>query len=90
MDEPFYSKTLELDPGDTIVLSTDGLTEVRNRAGEQLLASGAMELIERSGPHAQQLADKLVAEVRARGGSRLRDDLAILAIRMLDSQAARG
>ena len=48
MDEPFYSKTLELDPGDTIVLSTDGLTEVRNRAGEQLLAAGAMVLIERS------------------------------------------
>jgi serine phosphatase RsbU (regulator of sigma subunit) len=89
MDEPFYSKTLELEPGDTIVLSTDGLTEVRNRAGEQLLAAGAIELIERSGPHAQQLADKLVAEVRARGGTRLRDDLAILVIRMLDLEPVR-
>jgi serine phosphatase RsbU (regulator of sigma subunit) len=89
MDEPFYSKTLELDAGDTIVLTTDGLTEVRNRAGEQLLAAGALELIERSGPHAQQLADELVAAVRARGGARLRDDLAILAIRMMDSEPAR-
>ena len=90
MDEPFSSKTLDLEAGDTIVLTTDGLTEVRDRAGEQLLASGAMELIERAGPHAQQLADELVAEVRARGGRRLQDDLAILAIRLIDSEPAHG
>ena len=70
------------------MLATDGLTEVRNRAGRQLLAAGAMELIERAGPHAQQLADELVAAVRRSGGKRLRDDLAILAIRSDRSGAA--
>jgi serine phosphatase RsbU (regulator of sigma subunit) len=90
MEEPFYSKTIDLDPGDMLVLTTDGLTEVRNRAGKQLLGRGAMELIERAGPHAQQLADELVAQVRARGGSRLRDDLAILAIRLMDGESSRG
>jgi hypothetical protein len=49
-----------------------------------------MELIEGAGPHAQQLADELVAEVRARGGRRLQDDLAILAIRLIDSEPAHG
>jgi serine phosphatase RsbU (regulator of sigma subunit) len=90
MEEPFYSKTVELSPGDMLVLTTDGLTEVRNREGQPLLASGAMELIERAGPHAQQLADQLVAKVRARGGNRLRDDLAVLAIRLIDAESGRG
>jgi serine phosphatase RsbU (regulator of sigma subunit) len=90
MEEPFYSKSLDLKPGDTLVLATDGLTEVRDRAGNPLLGAGAMELIERAGAHAQQLADELVAAVRSRGGARLRDDLAILAIRMMDSEPAHG
>jgi serine phosphatase RsbU (regulator of sigma subunit) len=86
MEEPFYSKTVDLDPGDTLVLTTDGLTEVRNRDGKPLLSAGAMELIERAGAHAQELADDLVEAARARGGSRLRDDLAILAIRVVDTE----
>jgi serine phosphatase RsbU (regulator of sigma subunit) len=86
MEEPFYSRTIDLDPGDTLVLATDGLTEFRNRDGKPLNGAGAMELIERAGPHAQQIADELVAHVRARGGSRVHDDLAILAIRMMDME----
>ncbi len=88
MEEPFATETIDLQPGDTLVLTTDGLTEVRNRAGKQLQASGAMELIGRAGPHAQQLADELVSAVKARGGNRLRDDLAILAIRVVDAEPA--
>lgn len=89
MEEPFYSKTIDLAGGDMLVLTTDGLTEVRNSEGKQLLEGGAMELIARADPHAQQLADELVAAVRARGGGRLRDDLAILAIRLLDGAPGR-
>ena len=89
MEEPFGSETIYLQPGDTLVLATDGLTEVRNGAGEQLSGQGAMELIARASPGAQQLADELAAAVRARGGSRVRDDLAILAIRVLDGATPR-
>jgi serine phosphatase RsbU (regulator of sigma subunit) len=81
---------VDLEPGDTLVLTTDGLTEVRNRAGVQLLEEGAMQLIERARPHAQQLADDLVAQVRARGGKQVRDDLAVLAIRVVDAEPASG
>jgi phosphoserine phosphatase RsbU/P len=90
MEEPYHSSAIDLEPGDVIVLATDGLTEVRNRAGKQLLSSGAMELIERAGPHAQQLADELVAAVRTFCGKRLRDDVAILAIRLIGSEPPRG
>ncbi len=90
MEEPFSTEWVGLCPGDVLVLTTDGLTEVRNRAGKQLLGRGAMELIARAGPHAQQIADELVAHVKSRGGNRLRDDLAILAIRIVDAEPARG
>ena len=90
MEEPFATEMIDLEPGDTLVLATDGLTEVRNRAGAQLLEQGAMELIGRASPHAQQLADGLVAQVRARGGKRVRDDLAVLAIRVVDAEPAPG
>jgi serine phosphatase RsbU (regulator of sigma subunit) len=89
MEEPFYSKTIQLHPGDTLVLTTDGLTEVRNRDGKPLLGTGAMELIDRGAPHAQELADELVAAARSRGGSRLRDDLAVLAIRLMNTDPIR-
>ncbi len=82
MEEPFETKTLYLEDGDIIVLVTDGLTEARNRAGEQLGDEGAMELIAASNPQPQLLSDELVAKVKAVEGNRTRDDLAVLAIRV--------
>jgi hypothetical protein len=45
-----------------------------------------MELIEGAGTHAQELADDLIGAARSRGGARMRDDLAILAIRVMDTE----
>jgi len=82
MEEPFETKTLYLEDGDTLVLVTDGLTEARNRAGEQLGDEGAMALIAASNPQPQLLSDELVAKVKAIEGNRTRDDLAVLSIRV--------
>jgi len=90
MEEPFETRTLYLEDGETIVLTTDGLTEARNRAGEQLNDAGAMELIERSSSQPQMLSDELIAQVRALGGNQTRDDLAILAIRVHDPAGRDG
>jgi len=86
MEEPFETKTLFLEDGDMLVLATDGLTEARDRSGEQLHEEGAMRLIEQGSVHPQPLADELVARVKALGGNTMRDDLAILAIRVRDPQ----
>ncbi|HLX25359.1 MAG TPA: PP2C family protein-serine/threonine phosphatase [Candidatus Cybelea sp.] len=84
MEEPFETKQTNLEPGDVLVLSTDGLTEARDRNGVMLTETGAMKLIERGAQGAQELAQQLVDAVRARGGrNRVSDDLAILAVRIL-------
>lgn len=82
MEEPFGTQVVHLADGDTLVLATDGLTEARSRRGEMLGESGAMQLIEGGSEDPQRLADGLVAKVRALEGNQLRDDLAILAIRL--------
>lgn len=82
MEEPFGTQTVHLDPGDTIVLATDGLTEARNAKGEQLENIGAIALIANSSPDPQKMASELIAAVKKRVSNRMRDDLAILAIRV--------
>ncbi len=82
MEEPFGTQTVHLDPGDTIVLATDGLTEARNSKKEQLQGDGAIELIAAGRTDPKALANELMAAVKKRVSNRMRDDLAILVIRV--------
>ncbi|MBV9272245.1 MAG: SpoIIE family protein phosphatase [Candidatus Eremiobacteraeota bacterium] len=82
MEEPYEVRTVYLDDDDTIVLATDGLTEARDRNGVLLNMDGAMKLIQQGDQHPQDLAEYLIRRIRERGGNRLRDDVAILAIRV--------
>jgi sigma-B regulation protein RsbU (phosphoserine phosphatase) len=89
MEEPYGTETIGLATGDTLILATDGLTEVRNPSGQQLTEEGAMELLKKTSPQSQLLADEMAAKVREYGGNRIRDDLAILVIRVLGLQVPR-
>lgn len=89
MEEPFETKVLQLEDNDSLVLATDGLTEARNRSGEQLQETGAMALIEASSQRPQLLADELVAQVKALSGNQTHDDLAVLAIRVHEPEGGR-
>ncbi len=90
MEEPFDTKVVNLDDGDMLVLATDGLTEARDRSGKQIQETGAMALIEHGPSDPQMLADQLVAQVRKMGANRVRDDVAILAIRVREGRGSDG
>jgi serine phosphatase RsbU (regulator of sigma subunit) len=82
MEEPFDVKTLYLEDGDTIVLSTDGLTEARDSEGNLLEASGAMKWIAEEDADPVKLAPRLIERARARSNNTMRDDVAVLAIKI--------
>jgi sigma-B regulation protein RsbU (phosphoserine phosphatase) len=80
-DSRYQTSPLRLEPGDSLVLYTDGVIEAHNREGgeygtERLLAVAA-------GPHrsADELASACVADVRRfLAGAARQDDLTVLAI----------
>jgi serine phosphatase RsbU (regulator of sigma subunit) len=80
MEEPFDVKTIYLDDGDMIVLSTDGLTEARDANGNFLQAEGAMRWIAEEGSDPAHVAARLIERARARSSGAMRDDVAVLAI----------
>ncbi len=80
--EPYETKTVIFDDGDSLVLATDGLTEARNKEGDLLGEEGAMAIVAVGPQEPQPLADYIVERIRERCGGRLRDDVAILAFRI--------
>ena len=82
MEESFDVRTAYLEDGDTLVLSTDGLTESRDGSGTLLEAEGAMEWIRQAPADPDDLAADLIQRAHARSGHRMRDDVAVLTIRV--------
>lgn len=89
MEEPFEVRTVYLEDGDTVVLSTDGLTEARDQDGALLEASGAMTWIKRGPADPEALAAHLIERARVRSGKAMRDDVAVLAIRIARETSAQ-
>ena len=77
---------LRLEPGEFLVLYTDGLTEARNRMDEEYgtdrLAARLTELAQQRGPTARDLTAACVGDLTAfRGGTPATDDLTIMVVR---------
>jgi hypothetical protein len=74
----------ELEPDDTVLLYTDGVTEARTADGEQFGLDRLVDLLEReaaSGRTAEELLRRLVrAVLEHQGGSGLRDDATLLLV----------
>ncbi|MBV9149557.1 MAG: SpoIIE family protein phosphatase [Candidatus Eremiobacteraeota bacterium] len=82
MEQPFTDRVVQLEPGDLLLLATDGLAESRDRKGQQLNEPGVLSWLAQADGGAQQIVDGLVARVRQRTHNQLGDDLALLAIRI--------
>jgi serine phosphatase RsbU (regulator of sigma subunit) len=76
-------RSLELLPGDTVVLFTDGVTEERDDSGRPFGEEGLAGLLERSaGLSAAALAGRIEDEVSAWARTAPRDDIAVLVLRV--------
>lgn len=76
--ESFEQRRLTLDPGDLLLVYTDGLADSRPPGGPRLEVAGIQE-IQRLPLDARTLASRLEWEVREREGEQPRDDVIILA-----------
>ena len=82
-DAHFESLMTTLGPEDCVVLVTDGVTEAQNAAGDlfgQERVRGVLEGV--AGEDADVVADALIERVRSFAGGPLRDDAAVLVLRV--------
>ncbi|WP_293678131.1 CHASE2 domain-containing protein [uncultured Phenylobacterium sp.] len=82
-DFPYPLETFRLEPGETLVAFTDGVTEAQDR-GQALFGArrAAVGIAAAVGRPISELVDTLVAEVRAfEAGAEPSDDLTVLALR---------
>jgi serine phosphatase RsbU (regulator of sigma subunit) len=81
IEPQLYDVSVQLGPGDVLLLYTDGVTEVRQRRREVFGLAELTELLARSaGLPPDAVADRVEAAVLAASEGRLRDDMAILAL----------
>ena len=75
-DEGTYEEgRVALDPGDRLVLFTDGITEARSVDGDEFDDSGLLRTLDRCRHlDAQSMVDTIFNEVGAWAGGRLQDD----------------
>src|ERR1700688_46991 len=74
-DTQYSSQTVRLQPGDALIVATDGLTESRDKRGRMLDADGVRRWLEEIEGSAQATADAIVRRLRRRS-RRIDDDLA--------------
>lgn len=81
-DEEFAEDACQLEPGDRLVVYTDGVTELRNEDGEQFGQRRLERAVEElAGLGAADLFDALLAQCEAfAGGAPRADDLTLLAV----------
>lgn len=76
------TQRLVMQPGDDLLLFTDGLTEVMDRSGQEFGIAGLQASAERhAGESAQELVDHLVQDAAGHGSGVTDDDLTVLVIR---------
>ena len=76
----YGERTVALDPGDTVLLYTDGVTEART--GNSFFGEKRVRVALQQGGSADEVAQRLIVSVRRFVRSELRDDVAILVLRV--------
>jgi phosphoserine phosphatase RsbU/P len=78
-DYPFESETRKLEPGDMVVITTDGVEEAMNVAGDLYTTERVLELVKNGPAEAEKLGTLLLADVRRHAQGRSQsDDITIM------------
>ena len=78
----FNEQSLELGPGDTVVLYTDGVTEAHHRNQDLFGEERLMDVISHAGADVDEVADAIIAAVSDYGPAEPRDDVAVVVLRI--------
>ena len=87
-DPDFFAASHLMDPGDRIVLASDGAIDPMNEIGEELGSGGLVGLL-RSPSDGTSLTKALEALVRDRTGGRIPDDLTVVTVALLRENRRR-
>ncbi len=82
---PFVQETVQLDPGDVVVVFSDGVSEAMSRSGEEFGDDRLLE-VSQAGLHGsvQTLVDQIIAAVRVFTiGAPQSDDITVMVLRYL-------
>lgn len=81
-DAVFDIANVRLEPGDTLLMYTDGVTDARDPAGKSFSTPRFLSLLQEAAPSATSLIERLVSELRAHIGTADQfDDITLLAVR---------
>src|SRR5262249_5131191 len=82
--------SIQLQPGDLIVLSTDGIHEARNAAGEEYGEQRLARCVGRANGKASDVIEAILVDVAAHTGEAVqRDDVTIVAVAIGEERARR-
>jgi len=78
-DYPFEAETRKLEPGDMVLITTDGVEEAMNVAGDLYTVERVLELVKNGPAEAEKLGKLLLADVRRHAAGRSQsDDITIM------------
>ena len=73
-DYPYEVVTRGIEPGETVVIVTDGVDEAMNPQGELYTKERVIEFVSKSSPKAEELGKTLLADVRRHAAGRPQND----------------
>ena len=80
--ECYAQSEVQLQPGDALVLFTDGVTEVRNAEGEEFGEDRLQQLLTNERLSAAEMREKVMAAVTEFGGGNFDDDVTLLVLKV--------
>ena len=78
----FEQQLVTLDPGDSVLLYTDGITEAHHRNQELFGEQRLIEAVRGAAHDVDAVADDVLAAVTAYGPADPRDDLAVIVVQL--------